>query len=371
MITSNLSTLKINKLTQAQYDRELEAGNIDPNALYLTPDEEIDLSPYATIEQLDNTLSAALFFKFSSMHMPANVQWSDVTYGGGKFVAIAKNSNIAAYSTDGMNWTQTTLPAEAQWVRVVYGAGVFVAVTYFNNVCAYSYDGINWHQSSMTTNLKNTSLVFDESYYIFYAVPEEGTAYKYTMDGSDWGMDTLPVEAMWTDMTFDGSECIIVARYSNKIVTGNLASWTTRTYDGPSGGLVAVASNGNGLTVALGAEGTGYACWTNDRSTWHGVSVANKPWMDITYGNGKFVAVASGTNSAMYSIDGANWVEVKLPCVASWTNVSYGNGVFTASAWESNVVAVSNDGVTWVGEEKKIVDKNGNDITSLIKSILS
>ena len=38
MITENLSTLKIHKLTQAQYDRELAAGRIDPNAIYLTPD---------------------------------------------------------------------------------------------------------------------------------------------------------------------------------------------------------------------------------------------------------------------------------------------------------------------------------------------
>ena len=53
MITENLSTLKIHKLTQAQYDRELEAGRIDENALYLTPDEEVDLSGYATIEQLN------------------------------------------------------------------------------------------------------------------------------------------------------------------------------------------------------------------------------------------------------------------------------------------------------------------------------
>jgi hypothetical protein len=51
--TENLSTLKIHKLTQAQYERELAAGNIDENALYLTPDEEIDLSPYATVEQLN------------------------------------------------------------------------------------------------------------------------------------------------------------------------------------------------------------------------------------------------------------------------------------------------------------------------------
>ena len=39
MITENVSTLKIHKLTQAQYDRELEAGNLDETALYLTPDE--------------------------------------------------------------------------------------------------------------------------------------------------------------------------------------------------------------------------------------------------------------------------------------------------------------------------------------------
>jgi hypothetical protein len=54
MITENLSTLKIHKLTQAQYDRELEAGRIDENALYLTPDEDVDLSGYATIEQINS-----------------------------------------------------------------------------------------------------------------------------------------------------------------------------------------------------------------------------------------------------------------------------------------------------------------------------
>lgn len=40
MITKNLSTLKINKLTQEQYDREHAAGNLDENAIYLTPDDE-------------------------------------------------------------------------------------------------------------------------------------------------------------------------------------------------------------------------------------------------------------------------------------------------------------------------------------------
>lgn len=39
MITENLSTLKIHKLTKKQYERERDAGRLDPNAIYLTPDE--------------------------------------------------------------------------------------------------------------------------------------------------------------------------------------------------------------------------------------------------------------------------------------------------------------------------------------------
>jgi len=56
--TENLSTLKIHKLTQAQYDRELEEGRIDEAALYLTPEEDIDLSGYATEIYVDNAISA-------------------------------------------------------------------------------------------------------------------------------------------------------------------------------------------------------------------------------------------------------------------------------------------------------------------------
>lgn len=60
MITDNLSTLKIHKLTQAQYDRELAAGNIDETALYLTPEVEIDLSEYATKDQVNEAITRAI-----------------------------------------------------------------------------------------------------------------------------------------------------------------------------------------------------------------------------------------------------------------------------------------------------------------------
>lgn len=56
MNTENLSTLKIHKLTQEQYDRELAAGRIDANALYLTPADDVDLSGYATIDYVDSAI---------------------------------------------------------------------------------------------------------------------------------------------------------------------------------------------------------------------------------------------------------------------------------------------------------------------------
>ena len=43
MITENLSTLKIYRLTQEQYDKRVENNNIDPNALYLTPEEKQEI----------------------------------------------------------------------------------------------------------------------------------------------------------------------------------------------------------------------------------------------------------------------------------------------------------------------------------------
>lgn len=53
MKIEHLSTLKIHKLSQEQYDRELSAGNLDESALYLTPEEELDLSDYAHLSDLD------------------------------------------------------------------------------------------------------------------------------------------------------------------------------------------------------------------------------------------------------------------------------------------------------------------------------
>lgn len=87
MNTENLSTLKIHKLTQTQYDREFAAGTLEPNAIYLTPDEEYDLSKYVTIEQLDDKADAVHIHDISDI---TNLQSSLEGIEGR--IAEAKNS---------------------------------------------------------------------------------------------------------------------------------------------------------------------------------------------------------------------------------------------------------------------------------------
>lgn len=55
MITENLSTLKINKLTRTQYEAALEAGKINENELYMIPEEDADA--LATIGYVDEAIA--------------------------------------------------------------------------------------------------------------------------------------------------------------------------------------------------------------------------------------------------------------------------------------------------------------------------
>lgn len=54
MTTENISTLKINKLTQEQFDNAMASGSVQDKEIYLVPDEEVDTSNFATTEQLNS-----------------------------------------------------------------------------------------------------------------------------------------------------------------------------------------------------------------------------------------------------------------------------------------------------------------------------
>lgn len=83
-------------------------------------------------------------YGFRKANLTKNENWSSVCYGNGKFVAVAKDSNTAAYSEDGISWTLTEMPTSSGWGSVCYGNGKFIATSFSQGLFAYSIDGVNW-----------------------------------------------------------------------------------------------------------------------------------------------------------------------------------------------------------------------------------
>lgn len=98
METRDISTLKINKLSKEQYERELAAGNIDENALYLTPDEEIDLSGYATIANGQYAVTAS---SSDGVAYTATVPGMTALISGASFIMIPER--VSASTTPTLN----------------------------------------------------------------------------------------------------------------------------------------------------------------------------------------------------------------------------------------------------------------------------
>ena len=90
--------------------------------------------------------------------MPSSDKWYSVTYGNGKFVAVANSSNKSAYSEDGINWTLSTMPSTASWYTVTYGNGKFVAIANESDQAAYSEDGINWKNTIEYLSQNNSDI---------------------------------------------------------------------------------------------------------------------------------------------------------------------------------------------------------------------
>ena len=144
---------------------------------------------------------------------PYSSKWHSVTYGSGKFVAVAYNSNVAAYSVDGINWTAATLPSSADWCSVAYGNGKFVAVSRNYGIAAYSEDGINWTAASISSSMAFQSVTYGNGKFV--AVRNNSNAAAYSVDGINWTAATLPSSANWYSVTYGSGKFVAVANGSN------------------------------------------------------------------------------------------------------------------------------------------------------------
>jgi hypothetical protein len=267
-------------------------------------------------------------------------------FGNGTWVAASSLTAIPNpyfTSSDGKNWVSRTRPSantnDTGGVTFGYGFGRFVAfwsttVNYFVGAAstpvrviraAHSTDGINWTACPAITGMITGSTPMNTSTTGFTAaqvaatfssitsvatgsgnsplmvatglIPAGATnQYLASADGITWVLKTFPAAIVAQGVAFGGTNFAVVG-------TGNVAFYTPTPAAALTTATIAFAQT----TMPTSAS-----------------------WSAVTYGNGKFVAVASTSSTAANSANGITWAQHALPSSSSWNGVAFGNNSFIA-----------------------------------------
>ncbi|MEQ9202781.1 MAG: Ig-like domain-containing protein, partial [Cyclobacteriaceae bacterium] len=268
----------------------------------------------------------------------ANI-WISVTYGGGRFVAVAETGiHRVMYSDDGIAWTAASATEANRWKSVTYGDGRFVAVADDGvNQIMYSDDGVSWTTTSAAEVNSWKSITYGNGRYV--AVASSGTnRVMYSDDGEIWTAASAPEEKAWGSITYGNGRFVAVSNFStsqNQVMySDDGISWTSASAS--EANQWQSVTYGNGRFVAVTNSGSNRVMYSNDGEIWTAASAPEEnSWMSIAYGNGRFVAVSnasSNQNQGMYSDDGITWTAASAVEASGWRSVTYGNGRFLAVA---------------------------------------
>jgi hypothetical protein len=258
----------------------------------------------------------------------------------GRFVSISSGGTAAVYSSDGVNWDQTSLPSLGDWASIAAGNNRFVAIRNSSNAAASSLDGITWTARTLPASRQWNAVVYGGG--IFVAVAGNFDAGAISTNGTTWTATELPDIGdssfnEWVDIAYGKNIFVALSNSGNFVATGtynsttNSITWTGRTMD------------------------------VIDDSS-------EKSWQSIAYGNNRFVAISS-TGDIGYSFDSINWLPATMPTqdgstAHNWKKIRYAQGVFFAvgdsgervvgadeTFGPTTFAATSFDGITWTNRE--------------------
>ena len=288
--------------------------------------------------------------------------WISVTYGGGKFVAVANggNSNRVMHSDDGINWSATSINSSS-WMSVTYGGDKFVSVG--TNSIMYSTDGVFWSNAAAVSG-NWYSVTYGNGKFV--AVSEysssAGQQVMYSSNGISWTtVNGIPTN-QWCSVTYGNGKFVAVSNTaSNRVMYSTDATNWTAVPSADDNQRWWSITYADGKFVSVERDSNGKAMYSTDGINWTLASVPASSWRSITYGDGKFVAVSGSgsSNDVMYSTDGINWTSTGQAQSQGWQSVTYGGDKFVAvTGWGTYQVMYSYDGITWEGDFTKLTLTN-------------
>ena len=142
---------------------------------------------------------------------PAAVNWANITWGNGLFVAIAQNTGNAATSImtspDGINWTLRTAPASAEWFQIIWvnELSLFVCVgsgTSSSGRIMTSPDGITWTSRNSPEENNWKGVAWSPTLQLLVAVADNPAnninPIMTSSDGINWISYPAPITYLWS-----------------------------------------------------------------------------------------------------------------------------------------------------------------------------
>lgn len=233
---------------------------------------------------------------------------------------------------------------------LIADSGKFILLPANHDGGLYSSDGEDWESLTMPSAGNWKCLAAGNNRFV--AIRNASNAAAYSLNGVDWTASSMPSSRNWNSVAYgkpsgvsNGVFVAVAGNLNSAAFSTNGVTWTASTLPtfGDStlnqyvditfgfGKFVALANSGN--VVAVGT-------WNGSSLTWQGsvMDVTNdssqKDWTSIAYGNRRFVAVSS-TGDVAYSFNGLDWYAATMPkqdgsTAHYWRQIRYGQGVFFA-----------------------------------------
>jgi len=265
------------------------------------------------------------FAKWNLVDLKGEEMWSSICYGKGIFVSVAVSGSDRIQRTrDGYYWSGVSIPLST-WKGICYGKDKFVIVSYEGEIMT-SEDSKNWVSQTVPVTIPLVDVIYGKN--SFKALSENGRILE-SIDGITWteidlsNISSSLIGSKFIDMIYGGGSFVCISREGNKSI------------------------------------------FTDSNGTWISQEIASNKWSSITYGKGKYVAVAHGPSViegedqdtpriGIRNMSGA-WKYIEGVPDLKYTTVSYGDGVFVAYGEEG--VIVSEDGENWI-QDRKIIKRD-------------
>jgi len=214
---------------------------------------------------------------------------------------------------DNVNGSTAITSTIGSWVGLTYGSGLFVAVNSVGQT-SWSPDGITWNSSTLPTSSTILSGVQitggGGSFTCTSTAIQLVVGQSVTVSGNNTGDSTITNGTYYISTTNGKTTFVLSDSYAHAIAGTNPISTGSGTT--------------TGLTFAVGTPA----------------------YTDVAFGNNKFIAIQSGTGLySAYSFDGVNWGQSSTTMSA--TMISYGQGTFVTVNSGSTASWVSEHGIYW------------------------